>query len=172
MGMNKEKMMEEVHGLNADYGLYIGQLIMEGVRDEQIVPTEYLEAYMEMHTTPPYEVCCGFLLQFMEYDKVSEWLNQFPWDEEEEEDPVQEIINRIKSCDRYVEILEMVIEIRTDFLKIDWDWYGLQDLADDGTVDEKMYYRMWLDARAILDWEIPLEHHVEVFMGLEEAPQV
>jgi hypothetical protein len=91
MGMNKEKMMVEVHGLNADYGLYIGQLIAEGVTGEQLDPTHYLEEYMNMHETPPYEVCCGFLLQFMEYDSVSEWLNQFPWDDEEEESYTLEI---------------------------------------------------------------------------------
>lgn len=171
MGMSKEQMMDAVHGLNADYGLYIGQMVAEGVRDQRLEPTEYLEAYMEASHTPPYEVCCGFLLQFIEYDQVSEWLNQFPWDEEEEEDPVQEIIDRMKSSGRYVEILEMLLEIKGDFLKIDWEWYGLQDLADEGRVDREMYKRMWLDSRAILDWEIPWEIHTEVFMRLEDVPQ-
>lgn len=66
------------------------------------------------------------------------------------------------------EVLNVVEIIKDEFLKVDWDWFGLQDLCDDGRIDTEMYKRMWLASKSILGWEIDLEFHVDVFMILED----
>ena len=84
--MGKMKGVHEaVQELLQDYGLYIGQLVVDGVRDNQLDPRRYLEDYMEAHEQPGKLVAEMFLFKFLDSHQVRTWLDTIAWDEDEEE---------------------------------------------------------------------------------------
>lgn len=168
MGKMKEQELT-AEKLMFDYGLYNGQII---ANDEENVlePTEYLEEFMEMAYEPPKKVCREFLKFFYGDEAIDDWMKNISWEEDESEGKIEEVpeaVLLLKDQGIYLEALEAIHEVQKEFLKVDWDWYGLQDLCEDGTIDEKMYYRMWLSVRD-LGVELDYDHHVEILQVLQE----
>jgi hypothetical protein len=85
---------------------------------------------------------------------------------------LQEIINGIIAAGHFERVRAVVQDVSEQWRSIDWDYYLLEEEIETGAVDRSMYKRMWINSRVTEDegeyWEVPWDHHVEVFQWFEE----